>query len=120
MRLARSDSGIHRKTPTELDDFTPDLTAQGAIGEIVEYVADPVRKLLALSDTEPARGHGGGADTQSAGDGGLVWVVRHRVLVDSDIGLAERGLGILAWPVIPRRIRLTRKRWLSVPPETIS
>src|SRR3546814_6897334 len=43
-----------------------------------------------------ARGDRGRADAQAGGDEGLLRVVGHRVLVDGDVGLAQRGLRVLA------------------------
>src|SRR3546814_3220743 len=44
--------------------------------------------------------HGRRADAQAGGDEGLLRVVGDGVLVDGDVGLAERGFGVLAGDVL--------------------
>src|SRR3546814_9151053 len=47
--------------------------------------------------------HGRRADAQAGGDEGLLRVVGDGVLVDGDVGLAERGFGVLAGDVLADR-----------------
>ena len=53
-------------------------------------------KLAALGLAEAAGGDRRRADAQAAGDKRRARIVRHRVLVDGDVGAAQRRIGRLA------------------------
>src|SRR6185295_2846387 len=70
----------------------------------VEHVGDPVGDLFELALLEAARRAGRGADADAAGHHRRPRVVRHGILVDRDVRLAERGVGIFPGDVLVGQI----------------
>ena len=61
-----------------------------------EHVGDQVRELFGFRGAEAARGDRGRTEPDAARDRRFLHIVRDGVLVDGDLGAAERVLGILA------------------------
>ena len=61
------------------------------VAEVVEDVADPAGQFDALRHLETTGGHRRGADAQARGHERRLRVIRHRVLVDGDVGATQGG-----------------------------
>src|SRR2546423_7541989 len=91
-------SRIYREAPGEGDRFGlhPRLDlriARLAIGgEAVEHFGHEAADMPKLGDAEAARGAGRRADADARGDGRLLGIERHTVLVGGDVGATERLL----------------------------
>ena len=70
----------------------------------LEHVAHQVREQLGFELLHAARRHRRRADADAARDERLLRVVRHRVLVDRDVRLAERGLGVAPGQVLRAQV----------------
>src|SRR5690606_13203011 len=95
-RRLRSGSAVDRELAALRGDRFPHLRDHVAVVRVVEHVAEPVGELDAVLFLVAAGGDRRGADAQAGGDERLLRVVGHRVLVDGDVGLAERGFRVLS------------------------
>ena len=96
--------GINRIALTQFQHLASNPIDDGIdssrVIEIIQDVCDPARELSSLGFLEAARGNRRSADTQSARDSRRPRIIRHRVLVDRDIGAAQSILRCLSCNVL--------------------
>src|SRR5690606_13998829 len=92
----RGDSAVDRELPALLRHALAHPGKDGLVLGCIEYVADPVGQRRAVVLAIAAGSDRRRADAKARGDEGLLRIVGHGILVDRDMGLAQRFLGRLA------------------------
>ena len=75
-----------------------------SIGWRVEHIGNHIRQLFRFEFLEAAGCHGGGAYANTAGDEGLLGIVRYGIFVDGDMRQLQRFGGLLASDILAAQV----------------
>src|SRR5690606_16988632 len=85
-------SHVHRVPLAQLEDLPAYALQQNFVLEVVEDVADPAGDLAGFLESEAAGGNSRRPEAQAAGDERGARIVRHGILVDSDVRTSQSGV----------------------------
>src|SRR6185312_14495451 len=95
-RAAAGAALVNRKCAAELEHSRPHARNDSLLAARLDHLRDEIGDELDFALAETPRRRGRRSDAQPTGNGGRARIVRHRILVDGDVGAAEGGIGLLA------------------------